>query len=267
MMWTRCLVVLCGLLMLSACRKPKDPPVPLPNGARLRLNVQKKFALAGLDFNSNDIGKAIPAMLLTELADGGRFSVREGGGIRRDKDTGPAITEATAFKEADGYVNGTITSITSSEVCFDVRLANAYNHEVLFAKSTCTPLQMAENTMKPEREAIKRLAEDISRTIKEVGNANVISVDGRQIFIDKGKASGLMSGMVGYVVATGMSGTDAPIIDSVKNYSGIDPSQIISASLPIVVAEVYVLEVAEKLTVAYLIKGNYALPGDTVFFK
>ena len=263
-------ILLGAVLVLSACRKPKTPPTPFPGGARSRLIVQKKFKLGTMDFGGDALADAIPAALLTELAATERFSVYEGGGISGNKSelvSGAAITEKTAKAFTDGYLNGTITSRSDSEVCFDVRLANSFNHEVIFAKSTCAALTIGEHTMKVDREAMTRMADEISRTIKEVGNATIASVDGSIIFIDKKKDSGLIPGMVGYIVATGSSGDDAKIHDSVKSYTGVDPGTMVAASTAVVIGELVVIQVEEKFTIAELYRGDYALPGDTVYFK
>jgi hypothetical protein len=261
----RALITVCALLALVACRAPNEPPTPFPTGARTRLIVQKQFKLGNMDFGDGELSSAIPAMLLTEIAAGGRFSVYEGGGIRGRKNA--AITESSAQKYTDGYLSGTVTSKSPTDACVDVRLSNSFNHEVLFAKETCLTLEAGESVMKPDREAMKRLADEISRTIKEVGNAYITSVDGRLIFIDVVKEKGLIAGMVGYVVSTGSSIDDKKIHESVANFSGVDPSRIVAASTPIVVGEVVIVQVEEKFAVAELYRGDYALPGDTVFFK
>jgi hypothetical protein len=253
-----------------ACRPSKMPPTPTPSPARARMLVQKQFRLGTLDFGGSEIGDALPAMLLTELRALGRFSVKEGGGIRTgrgDASLGAALSEKTASEYVDGYLSGTITSRDAQQVCFDVRLSNAVNHEVLFAKSTCAPLQSAADTMLPDRDAIKRLADEITRAIKQVGHGKVTAVDGELVFIDKGADADVMPGMVAYVVGTGDSVSEPAIHMSVKDYTGIDPAQLVGAATPVVVGTVYIASVEKEYSVGLLFLGDYALPGDTVFFK
>jgi predicted regulator of Ras-like GTPase activity (Roadblock/LC7/MglB family) len=268
-------LVLGSLVLASAlglggvgCRKSPLPPTPPPVGARQRLVVQEQFRLGALDFGADGIADALPAMLLTELAKLERFSVYEGGGIRSNKELGSAITEDAAFQYTDGYVSGTITSREADKVCFDVRLSNSVNHEVLFAQATCAGVQIAgDSKMIPDRAAIARLAEEITRTIKQVGDAKVVSVDGPLVVVAKGKDAGVIPGMVAYVVGTGETLADEALHKSVLQYGAVDAAELQGVSSRVVVGEIYVVAVEEKQCLGRLYRGDYVLPGDTVFFK
>jgi hypothetical protein len=285
------------LVLLAACGAPPQPPTPPPNSVRNRLLAEKHFKLGALDFGRrggtgplwSGLEQAIPAMLLTEVRALGRFSIYEGGNIRADQE---ALNENTASKLVDGYLNGTITSETPTQVCFDVRLANAVNHEVLFARTACTGLVPApagggptptiaapplvtagglvvvpEPSMTPDREPIKRLADDLSRSIPQVSFGSVTSADGAIIFVDKGAKAGVLRGMVAYLVSTGDTVHDNSVHQQVSQYTSVDPSSLATASTPVIVGQLYIVSVEDAYSVGFLYSGDYALPHDTVFFK
>ena len=277
---TKVLLALFALFLVASCVKQQQPPIPLPAKARARFYVPKQFRLATFDFGrrgasaQNDKGSttstggletAIPAILLTELRETGRFLVYEGGNIRGTG--GEALNEKSAAEYVDGYLSGTITSEYKDKVCFDVRLENAHNHEVLFAKNMCAGYVSAANTMQPERDAIKRVAEEISRVIKQVSYGQVISADGNLVFVNKGKKHDVVRGMVAYLVSTGDSFRDPSVHHLVQEYTGVDPAGAVIGHTPVVIGEIYVVSVEEDYSLGVLFKGDYALPKDTVFFK
>ncbi|MBI4700985.1 MAG: hypothetical protein HY744_07470 [Deltaproteobacteria bacterium] len=281
-LWRRALLPALLLVVAGACEFPK-PPVPVPTKPRERLLVQKQFRLGAFDFGRNvdqkfdPLAEALPAMLLTEIRKEGRFSVYEGGNIRAHRPKGEALNEANAAEHVDGYLSGTITKQSDSEICFDVRLANAVNHEVLYAATACAPLAPAtaavpgqprgEPAMAPDREAMGRVAKDLSRAIKQVGFGQVTSVDGKLVFVDKGAEADVMPGMVAYLVATGDSVRDPAVHANVKDFTGVDPTALTMATTPVTVGEMYVVSVEKAYSVGLLYRGDFALPGDTVFFK
>src|SRR5512145_1231290 len=198
-------------LLVTACARLATPPTPPPTGARPRILVQKQFKVGTLAFESHDnadpeiavLGTAIPAMVVTELRGQSRFSIFEGGGIRAQGKKDAPITEARAKDVVDAYLSGTITSLASDQVCFDVRLSNAVNHEVLFARNTCariTPADAKKPSFSVEREAIRRLSEDLARSVKQIERGAVTSADGHLVFINKGADSDVLPGMVAYIV-------------------------------------------------------------------
>jgi hypothetical protein len=302
-MTPRCFAVASVALVALVGCKVNMPPTPVPQQARHRLLVQKEFSVASFDFgrrgNTEPPGapgapptsaaavaavagasagygleQALPAMILSELHNEGRFAVYEGGNIRAGG-KGEALNESSAFEYVDAYLSGTITSLAKDKVCFDVRMANAISHEVLFTKTACVPLQpdgsgvappvASAPNAQPQRDAVKRLTDELSRAIPKIGYARVTSADGRLIFIDKGAKDGVVRGMAAYVVSTGDSVHDPAIHGTVASFAGVDPASV--AMSPIVVGELYVLSVEDTYSIGNLWKGEYALPKDTVFFK
>jgi hypothetical protein len=206
-------------------------------------------------------------MLLTELKDIGRFNIFDGGNIRIGDGKEP-INETTAKNHnIDGYLTGTITGVTSSQVCFDARLVNANNHEVLYAQSSCVNYRGQLATGSPDRSGIRRFAQDVSRAIKKVSHAKVLSADGQVVFISKGKSAGVIRGMDAYIVATGDSVATASIHQTVEEQTGVDPGALSTSKAPVVVGHIYVIEVHKDYCLGWLYRGDYALPGDTVYFK
>lgn len=261
------MVVFVTMVSLFGCDHYR-PPLMLPNSPRTPFVNLKRFRLALLNFGEGQLAQALPAVLLTALEQTGRFTVFEGGGIRTsgDKFKDAAITEATARESVDGYLSGTITSESATEVCFDIRLENAVNHAVMFTRATCTKYRSGNGVMVPERDAINRLADEVSRSIKQIGHARVTSVDSRVIYLNKGSSAGVVEGMVAYLVASAETVTDNQIHLSVFKYTGIDPSSV-SSDGALVVGNLYIIAVEDKYSVGWLYDGDYALPGDSVFFK
>ncbi len=273
-------VTACGYVTPPKAAVP-NAPVPFPEGPRSTMVVQKTFRIGTLDFGAEcgdddcdgKLNKAIPAALLTELKQTGRFSVYEAGAIRVDG----LFAEGNAHAIVDAYLSGKITRKTAEEVCFDVWLSNANSHEVLYAQTTCAKVTGAtaatggddEKPQKPgtagdvDREGIKLLAQEIARSIKQVGSAQVTSVSGQLVYVNKGQKSDVMPGMVAYLVATGDTTKDETIHTKVEAYTGVQP-----AGLPAeVVGQIYIVSVEGEHSVGKLFAGDYALPGDTVFFK
>ena len=246
-------------------------PIPIPVRERARLTIPKAFRVGALDFGKGDrktgITDAVASLLLSELKELGRFSVFEGGSLSStDSKSEEILSEGNAKKYVDAYVNGTLTSLSKGEACFDVRLSNAFNHEVLFARPLCVPVATTDATMVVQKEPIKRLAEEMGRAIKRVGYMPVVSADGRIVHIAKGKVDGITPGMVAYVVATGDAVADPGIHGAVRAYSGA-PSDGLTLSSPVIVGQLAVYSVEDKYSVCELYDGEYALPGDMVFFK
>jgi hypothetical protein len=235
------------------------------------LMVEKAFTILTLDFGTASDGekgshgtlnKALPAALLTELQTTGRFSIREAGAIRGEG----LFAERNADRKADAYLSGKITSESDKEVCFDVWLSNATSHAVFYARSTCVELTAGEadrpGRLALSRPAINRLADDIARSVKQVGSALVTSVTGRYVTVNKGSDADLLVGMPGYLVATGDGAKEDATHRAVMAYTGAKPT----GAVPSVVAELYVVSVEKDRSVCR-IGRSYAVPGDTVFFK
>lgn len=272
------LSTLLATLVTGCARNTNLPPIPYPNDARERHVVHRLFRVGALDFGTRSEGvpdvslaAALPSMLLTELQGTSRFTVHDGGGIRVGGNLA-AMTEDTAKEYVDAYLSGTITSLTATDVCFDVRLSNAVNHAVLFTRSACTKVSIeagppAPLKIHPERAALTLLAQDIARAIKPIGSARVIAADGHLVFIDKGQESDVMPGMVAYIVATGEAANQAELHRDVQTYAAIDTATVGGISLPVIVGEVYIASVESNYSVGYLYLGDYAMPRDTVYFK
>lgn len=270
-----------GLLVITACGH-NAPPLVNPQPPRPRILFQREFRLGTLPFgkiagDTRELGTAIPAMLLTELRDGGRFAIYEGGSIRSAIYEGGSprsakleftkelpLNEANASDYVDGYLSGTLTSVSGQQTCLDLRLSNAVTQEVLYARTVCAAIA---SDGRVDRAAIKRLAEEIARAIKQVGNGKVISADGQLVFCDRGAQAGVSRGMVAYLVGTGDTVHDPAVHLEVQHYTGADPAQLATATTPIVVGEMYIVSVEDQYSVGVLYKGRYAIPDDTVFFK
>jgi hypothetical protein len=259
------LVVAC-LPVLAAC---SSVPVPLvgPQQPRERILLQREFRLGTFDFgkvpgDSHELGDTIPAMLLTELRDGGRFAIYEGGNIRSSGSE--PLNEGNASQYVDGYLSGTLTAAGEQQVCLDLRLSNAVTHEVVYARSLCLPL---EGGGRIDRAAVKRIADEITLAVKQVGHGKVTSADGRIVFCDLGSRHGVRRGMVAYLEGTGEAVRDPAIHQVVQRYTAVDPTQLLTVDTPVVIGEMYIVSVEDRYSVGLLYKGSYALPGDTVFFK
>lgn len=262
-------------LDLAACASAAPPPA-IPVAPRARLVRPGQFRLGVLDFgtsNTNvgpsvfklvDPAKAIPALLAAELKKGKRFSVHEGGGIRVG---GGAMAETVALDYVDAYVNGTLVSDAPAETCFELRVHNAVNHEVLFARNACVGAQRSDTTYVPDRAAVTRLADEVSRAIKEVGNAKVTAVEGKLVYIDKGADSDLMRGMVATVTATGDATQNEKTHEAIMRLTGVNPATLRSAREPVIVGMIYLFNVQRDYSVGVLYAGDYAIPGDTVDFR
>lgn len=261
---------------LTACLNG-SMPLTSPQQPRQRILIQRQFRLGTFDFgrttgDTHDLSTVIPAMLLTELRDGGRFAIYEGGSIRTgghvniraDGAKSLPLNEENASDHVDGYLSGTLTTLAGQQACFDLRLSNAVTHEVLYTRAACVAV-VADGRV--DRAAVKRIAEEITRAIKQVGNGKVTGADGRAVFCDKGAQAGVSRGMVAYLVGTGDTINDAGIHREVQRYTSVDPAQLATVATPVIVGEMYIVSVEEQYSVGLLYKGSYALPGDTVFFK
>ena len=262
------ILVFACLPVLAACVRDAVP-LASPQQPRQRILVQREFRLGTFDFgraagDSHELGKVIPAMLLTELRDGGRFAIYEGGNIRSNGSKPEPLNESNASEYVDGYLSGTLTALGGEQACFDLRLSNAVTHEVLYARPVCIAITVDGRA---DRDAVKRIAEEIARAVKQVGNGKVTSADGRVVFCDKGGQAGVSRGMVAYIVGTGDTVRDPAVHKEVQQYTGVDPAGLATIATPVIVGELYVVSVEEQYSVGLLFKGSYALPGDTVFFK
>ncbi len=260
-----------GLLVITACRH-NGPPLVNPQQQRPRILFQREFRLGTLAFgkiagDTRELGTAIPAMLLTELRDGGRFAIYGGGRISSAKlefTKELPLNEENASDYVDAYLSGTLTSVSGQQTCLDLRLSNAVTQEVLYARTVCVAIA---SDGRVDRAAIKRIAEEIARAVKQVGHGKVISADGQLVFCDKGAQAGVSRGMVAYLVGTGDTVHDPAVHREVQHYTGADPAQLATATTPIVVGEMYIVSVEDQYSVGVLYKGSYAIPDDTVFFK
>ena len=260
------LILFTCISAIAACG-PKMGPLVSPQTPRERIHTQREFRLGTFDVGEaigdrRELGKVLPAMLLTEQRDGSRCAIYEGGNIRAQSTSAP-LDEGNASKYVDGYLSGTFTSVAGGQACLDLRLSNAVTHEVLYARPVCIAI---EDTG-VDRSAVKRIAEEIARAIKQVGNGKVTSADDRIVFCNKGQEAGVSRGMVAYIVSTGDTVRHPKLHEAVQRYTGVDPAQLATIGTPVIVGEMYIVAVYKEYSVGLLYRGSYALPGDTVFFK
>jgi curli biogenesis system outer membrane secretion channel CsgG len=261
--WT--LFLFSCLSALAACGTYMVPLVA-PQHSRERMLVQREFRLGTFNFgraggDTHELGSVVPAMLLTALREGGRFAIYEGGNIRS---TGEPVNEHNASDYMDGYLSGTFTTLDNERACLDLRVSNAVTQEVLYSKPVCIPVTVDGRV---DRDTVKRIAEEITLVIKQIGNGKVTSSDARMVFCNKGRQAGVRRGMVAYIVGTADTVTDPTIHREVQRYTGVDPAELVTVGTPIIVGEMYVVSVEDEYSVGLLHKGDYVLPGDTVFFK
>lgn len=272
----------------SACSTTDLPPLPTPTRARPTIVVRTEFRVGVFDFFPQDDGEkgtdsqlgansmvlaAVSSMLLTELRDLGRFSVYQG----RNVDVhlkGPTVgaetlNESTASNYVDAYLTGALTGLDASKVCFDFRLSNAWTHEVLYSLGACIPSsKQVGGGFEIDRSSVRRVAEELSRSVRRVGNGRVTAVDGNLVEIDKGAEAGVQRGMFGYLSATGNSQKNPDVHDQVRAYTALDSRELLlGGAFETLVGELYIVSVEREASMGLLIKGGYGLPGDTVFFK
>jgi hypothetical protein len=250
-------------------------PIVRPGFVRSNVVCTKQFSVAALDFGYTgaegwveDLRRSIPAMLLTELFGEGRLAVYDGGSIRLPV-SDELIKEATASQFVDGYVSGTITSHVlangTGKVCFDIRLSNAKNHQVLFAQPACVSVRRESDTLALERNDIRGVATAMSAAVKQVPAGSIISAEGDLVTINRGTSAGVTRGMMAYLTADG-DGRPNKIVDGVVGR--LVPSALArTGGMSAVVGEMYVTSVEADRSLAVLFRGDYAVPGDAVYFK
>lgn len=276
-------IALCASACSSVQKPVGRPPIAIPAKVREPLITGKKFRVAALDFESpgtdkDQLSASLPAMLLTELANYGRFAVFEAGNLRRGRQE-EILSEQSAKDHVDGYLSGTITnrrvgSDGRGRVCVDVRLSNAQNHEILVAEQACSEASFSANgTRWVERRALVSLAETISSKIPDPGGLQVLAAEGKLVTINQGcVAPGhpqcLLRGMVAYLEASGGRSEKDSFRAEVEALTGARRDAQDPWTLnPQIVGEMYVVSVEADHAIAVLYRGDYAVPGDTVHFK
>ena len=280
--------ILLLLSILSAACIPHRtgmPPIVSPGRVRQTLVVGKQFRVVVFDFGSKDDSKqennaylerALPAMILSSLKKETvgprdhqipRFAVYDAGIARRNQ---AIIEEKNANEFADAYLTGTIVGRRTDEVCFEARLANAVNHEVLFvaATPTCAKLKPGDAGAHPKiaEAAIVALAAEITKAVLTIEKAKILSADGKLVVVDKGSDAGVLAGMPAYIVDTGVATADPAVAKLVGEYSTVPEAESVERA-PAIIGEIYVLSVERKHCLGLLFRGDYALPGDSVYFK
>lgn len=197
---------------------------------------------------------AIPAMLVDEMHEQGRFAVF----------SGSAFNENAAKSHVDGYLTGTVIKVSKEQVCFELRLANAHSYELIYTRYACVPL---EKDQLPRRDSVKRVAQELGRAVKKVGGGQVTGVDGALVYINRGETAGVVRGMVAYVVASSERGSDATMLTTLKDYSAVAPSSLRSRAAPIIIGQIYILSTEDDFSIGKLYEGDYVLAGDNLFFK
>lgn len=228
---------------------PVPPPAPAPVPTPVEERLDREGGIHPAAYT-----QAIPAMLVDELHEQGRFAIY----------AGSAFTEAEAKDHVDGYLDGTVIKVSREQVCFELRLTNAVTFEILYTRFTCIPL---DKDQIPNREVVKRAAQDLSRSIKQVGNAQITALDGPLVYLDKGEGAGIARGMIAYVVGSAERTTDPAIYGALKGYVGVGGLAARTGTSPVIVGQIYILSTEDDVSIGRLYQGDYALPGDTVFFK
>jgi len=281
------LIVVLSSILLTACIRTRTdmPPIARPSRIRQPLIVGKQFRVVVLDFGTTVsereestayLERALPAMILAALSKETygpsdhkipRFALYDGGIARRNE---AVIEEQNASDVADAYLTGTIVARRADEVCFEARLANAINHQVLFVAptATCAKLKPADAGGYPKiaEQAGLTLAVDIGKAIQKIGDGKILSADGKLVILNQGRDAHVLPGMPAYIVDASQSQNDDALDKWVSSYTTI-PAGEVSERPPAVVGEIYVLSVEETYSIGLLFKGDYAVPGDTVYFK
>jgi hypothetical protein len=275
-----------ALLVLAGCVPMLGvPPIAPPGHVRQTLHTGKRLRIVVLDFGAKpetnaDTEKAalertIPAMMLAELKKARefsdpsepteRFEVYDGGIERRQK---AEIEEGNAHEVADAYLTGTLLSRKEGKVCFEVRLVNAVNYQVLTVRSACARVRNEQAGTDPvEPEPVMAIIDEIGRAMQPLQAGTVLSADGKLLIVNRGRALGVLPGRIAYLVDRGIADPDKNVTTWVHRYASIPAFENeVRAPAPIV-GELYVLSVEKDYSVGLLYKGDFAVPGDVVQFK
>ena len=278
-----------GVMSIACATDGPRPTLPFPTPQaiepRPQIAATRKFSLAILDFDatsdatSEKLGASglrvtLPAMLATELQRDGRFQVHEAGNLRRPLGS-ELLDEASSSQNIDGYVNGTIVTARASEtgeteqVCFEVRLSNAYSHAMMFARSICSAVRVPNATLGVERAGVKQVALEMSQALTRAPSGRVVHVSGRHVYIDRGRAEGIKNGMVALIIPTARTARDEHSLKLVSDYTGIASSEIPPIEERGAIAQITVLALSEEphRSIALLVRGGRVAVGDTVLFK
>lgn len=255
-------------LFLSACAVTLLPPAP--NRARQRLVHYKELRVAVLDFTpwygeKGDHSKTIPAILLSELETGGRFSSHESAGFQGKID-------GSGDKYIDMYVSGTVVSMTSNQICVEVRMSNSVSHEILYSKLHCIA-----NQEPGRRKNIKVIANEIAKSVDKdnISLGTVLGVDGKMVILDRGTKVGVKPGMIADLMAASerLDTARHPVLyNRILDYTkllaeeGLIRKQPLS-EVPIIVGSVFIVSVAEGYSMGVLFRGDYASPDDKARFR
>lgn len=268
------MILLLPILLGCATNQAAVPPVLEPSGARGTLVTNQRFSLVALDFGTeNDargrLTQTLPAMLLTELNRYGRFAVHEAGGIRRSE-AEEAFSEKNASELADAYLSGTIISDTGGKACFELRLANSQNHEILYADAHCVDVSTHDGQVSVKRENVTALARQVSDSIPQISaRGKVVEAEDGLLTIDfqLGPKQVMPRGMVGLLLATGDSPGDRAGEKMVREYARIPVNDFNGPEHSPVVGSVYVVSVQGNRCQAVIYQGEYGVPGDEILFK
>lgn len=286
--------------MLGACSSL--PPTPPLTRLRQLLIAYPHLRVGVLNFGgahgaNADYARTIPAALLMELKELDRFIVYEAGGIRIDNSA--SMNEDKAKEIVDMYVSGTISSVSSGQVCAEFRMANAVSHEVLYVGSHCIPNGEGERHNK-----LKIVAKEIAASvaIDKIGGAMAEKVDDTLIYLDKGENDGVRRGMIADLIAKGeyVYSQREEVLKQVTEVTGVTKDITLIASecrtaksesagrskrstvenntsgncgtrqpinMPHIVGALYILSVQPQTSIGILYKGDYALRGDSVRFR
>lgn len=275
----RAWLVLLGCLGAACERRVMAPPTPPVEYARPRLVVGKEFRVGMLPFASGEgdphgLDIVVPSMILAELGnvtEAGkpqRYATFEAGVLEGRS----GLYEGSAAESLDGYINGTITSTSDSQVCLDLRLSNAFTHEVLATSSRCIGLERQGRGALPRKEGVHELAFEIGGQLGQPKAAKILNIDDRILTLDRGIKHGVKRGMAAYLREVGVAerspAEHAELLRAFTGMSGSDePPPSGKGHDQIVVGEIYILSVDETTSIGVLYRGSFALAGDVVEFK
>lgn len=272
-------LVFLGCLSASCEQSRSAPPTPPIEYARPRLIVGKEFKVGMLPFASGQgdphgLHIVVPSMILAELGNvteakkPQRYATFEAGVLEQRS----SLTEGSAGESLDGYINGTITSTSDSQVCLDFRLSNAFTHEVLATSSKCIGLDRQGRGALPRQEGIHDLAFEISDQLGQPEPAKILNIDDQILTIDKGIDDGVKRGMAAYLREVGVAERSpdehAGLLRAFTGSPGSDePPPSGKGHDQIVVGEIYILSVDQSTSIGVLYRGSFPLAGDVVEFK
>ena len=285
-----CVLAGCAAQKVTTPKMTVYPPPYVPiDAARETIVPSSQFMkLAILNFvdqtgRSGPLVEALADVLSTELHKSGRFEIYDRGHLRQydftqvldqcKKSKGEcsaggekccgngyefhaqkAEAEFNKIQAAtDAFMLAAVTSIAPSQVAFDYRIVNSQSYTVLVSGSAILPYEMNAGTVRVDRSAATRIANDIRSALPATSigrRAKVMVRDGQVLTISLGRKDGIIPGLNVFVVAPGKGGGDNPnVVDEVY------------------LAQAYVVSVYDNTSQVVVFFGKDYRVGDDVRFK